>query len=80
MGKGPGEGTEDLRQLHQQIQDTVRSLGERAKSGDKVAAEMLRSMAQSVVRAAGIATEPGISKARRALLLTELLKKLEKVD
>lgn len=78
MGKGPMSDPE-LREWHKNIQEVVRYLGNQKRAGNKVAAEMLRSMAQSVVRAAGLATEPGMSSARRAKLIKEEIKRLEKI-
>lgn len=80
MGKGPSGMTDpELREWHKNIQDVVRYLGQQKRAGNKVAAEMLRSMAQSVVRAAGLATEPGISKARRAKMIEAEIKRLERI-
>lgn len=80
MGKGPSEMSDpELREWHKNIQDVVRYLGEQKRAGNKVAAEMLRSMAQSVVRAAGLATEPGMSKARRTKMVEEEIRRIEKL-
>jgi transcriptional regulator with XRE-family HTH domain len=70
---------EELREWYKQAQDVVRFLGQQKRAGNKVAAEMLRSIAQSVVRAAGLATEPGMSKARRARIIEEEIRRLEKI-
>lgn len=80
MGKGPMDTNDpELRKWHKETQEVVRFLGEQKRAGNRVAAEILRSMAQSVVRAAGIATEPGISRARRARMVEDEIRRLEKI-
>lgn len=70
----------ELRELYKRLQSDLEVIDSHAEAGDKTALEMRSAIAQRIIGSAGLATEPGLSKAQRAKLLAEALREIEKID
>jgi len=70
----------EIRNLYVRLERGLRHLEAQKKAGNRAAAEALRMIVEIISRGAAIVTEPGLTRARRAQLLKELLQELRKAD
>jgi transcriptional regulator with XRE-family HTH domain len=78
--KGASMDDQDLADIRKRIESGLRKLAKEKQGGNRAAAESLRSIVETIVRIAGIATDPTLPRARRALLMREALVELSKID
>ncbi|MDE2104392.1 MAG: hypothetical protein KGL39_44550 [Patescibacteria group bacterium] len=69
----------DLRRRYKEAEHMLHQLALQKRAGNRAAAEALRTIAATIVRLAGIASEPGAIKGRRLKTLDEELRKLSEV-
>jgi|SRR5579885_2213808 len=58
----------------------IRSLARMKEEGNRSAAEGLRALSEIIIRAAGIVTDPTLTKGRKKTMLVELLKEVSRAD
>lgn len=71
---------DDLDMLYKNAEVAVRGLGALKAQGNKAAGEALRSLADQIIRAAGIASDPRALKGRKKDILYGLLQEISRVD
>jgi DNA-binding transcriptional regulator YiaG len=64
----------------QRAEAAIRSLARMKEEGNRAAAEGLRALSEIIIRAAGIVTDPTLTKGRKKTMLVELLKEASRAD